>query len=218
MQMTKTIDMRTLVEKGYDEGNYEMEYRSSEKLHSLEKKFLSRFCKSIHKNGGSCKGAILDLGSGTGIPYDKYLVKKGFSLTGIDISKKHITLAKKNVPEAKFIKGDFSKLKFKNESFDAIVSFYAIFHLPRSEHKTVLKKMHDLLVDDGIILITLGCKDIKISVDPFVGSKMAWSSYPAEKNKQLVERCGFNILLLGEEHHGREHHLWVLGQKRKSHH
>jgi ubiquinone/menaquinone biosynthesis C-methylase UbiE len=122
-------------------------------------------------------------------------------------------LSKKNVPKAKFIKGDFSKLKLKSNSVDAIVSFYAIFHIPRSEHKKILKKMHNLLRPNGYLLITLGFNEMKMDVGKFVDSKMAWSSYSAEKNKQLVEQTGFKIKLLEEEHHDGEHHLWILAQK-----
>jgi 2-polyprenyl-3-methyl-5-hydroxy-6-metoxy-1,4-benzoquinol methylase len=201
------MDMRKIVEKGYDNGNYAEHYRQENKLNKLETKLLLELIKNIPK-----KGKILDFGSGTGIPYDSYLAKKGFDVTGIDISKKHIAMAKKNVPNAKFIKGDFSKRSLK-DSFDAIVSFYAIFHVPRSEHKNILKKMHTLLHKDGYMLITLGFNEMKMNIDKFIDSKMAWSSYSAEKNKKLVAQSGFKIMLTEEEYQGNEHHLWILAQK-----
>jgi len=201
------MDMRKIVEKGYDEGEYATHYRKQDKLNKLEVKFLSKLFKVLKS------GKIIDFGSGTGIPYDSYLVKKGFNVTGIDISQKHIDLAKKNVPKAKFVKGEFSTLKLKNNSVDAIVSFYAIFHIPRSEHKKIMKKMYNLIRPKGYILITLGINEMKMAVGKFIDSKMAWSSYSAEKNKRLVEQTGFKIKLLEEEHHNSEHHLWILAQK-----
>jgi ubiquinone/menaquinone biosynthesis C-methylase UbiE len=202
------MDMRKIVEKGYDKGNYDLHYRLNNKLNRLESKLLSKLANFLPKNG-----KILDLGSGTGIPYDYYFANKGFNVTGIDISKKHVELAKKNVPNAEFVKGDFSKLSLKKESFNGIVSFYAIFHVPRTEHKDILKKIHALLQKDGYILITLGFDEMKMTVSEFVDSKMVWSSYSAEKNKKLVEQCGFKIILTEEEHQGNEHHIWILAQK-----
>ncbi|MBR9677555.1 class I SAM-dependent methyltransferase [Candidatus Woesearchaeota archaeon] len=199
-------DMRKIVQEGYDKGDYQQFYRTDDSLNSCEKRFMKKFTELISKNA-----KVLDLGSGIGLPYDKHLVKEGYSITGIDISQKHVDTAKENVPQAKYIKGDFSTLKF-NEKFNAIISFYAIFHIPREEHKALFEKINSLLTNKGVILITMGADDMKLAVDDFVGSKMAWSSYSIEENKRLVEKAGFKILYFEEEKE-KEHHLWILAQK-----
>jgi ubiquinone/menaquinone biosynthesis C-methylase UbiE len=76
---------------------------------------------------------VLDVGCGAGIPVARHLAGT-FSLTGIDISSNMIALAKKNVPTAKFVIADVMETEFPARSFDAIVSFYAIFHIPRQNH------------------------------------------------------------------------------------
>jgi 2-polyprenyl-3-methyl-5-hydroxy-6-metoxy-1,4-benzoquinol methylase len=48
------------------------------------------------------KASILDIGCGSGKPIDAYLVERGFSVIGIDISEEQIKLAKQNVPSADF--------------------------------------------------------------------------------------------------------------------
>ncbi|MFT4313310.1 MAG: hypothetical protein ACMXYA_02795 [Candidatus Woesearchaeota archaeon] len=48
--------------------------------------------------------------------------------------------------------------------------------------------------------------------DNFAGSKMAWSSYTVEKNKQLVRDAGFDIILAAEDYR-TERHLWILAKK-----
>jgi 2-polyprenyl-3-methyl-5-hydroxy-6-metoxy-1,4-benzoquinol methylase len=124
--------MRKIVENGYNTGDYEKFFKKSPKLNSREGRFLGKFMKIIPP-----KGKILDLGSGVGIPIDKYLVEQGFQLTGIDISIKHIQKAQKSVPGANFLHQDFTKINFQPNSFDAIISFYAIFHIPRTEHDSL---------------------------------------------------------------------------------
>ena len=42
---------------------------------------------------------------------------------------------------------------------------------------------------------------------------MAWSSYAVEKNKQLVQNAGFEILMANEDCR-TEHHLWILAKKK----
>ena len=76
---------------------------------------------------------VLDVGCGAGIPVAQHLAG-AFSFTGIDISSNMIALAKKNVPTAKFVIADVMETEFPACSFDAIISFYAIFHIPRQEH------------------------------------------------------------------------------------
>tara|TARA_Y100000034_G_C6810723_1_gene364310 strand:- start:81 stop:674 length:594 start_codon:yes stop_codon:yes gene_type:complete len=197
--------MRKIVKKGYDEGKYENYYnRKSSKLLPFDKFMCDELTSRLDKNY-----KILDLGCGNGLPYDKYFVKNKFNLTGIDISERHIELAKKNV-NAKFSVGEFFSAKGK---YNAIVSFFSIFHIPRTEHLKLLKKINSLLKKEGYILITLGAKSMNCAINPnFVGAPMAWSSYSVENNKKLVERAGFTILMAVEDYR-TEKHLWILAKK-----
>ncbi|MCC6323403.1 class I SAM-dependent methyltransferase [Candidatus Nomurabacteria bacterium] len=66
------------------------------------------------------KGAhILDVGCGGGRDA-KYFIKKGFKVTGIDMSSVLINIAKKEVPKASFKEMDILKLDFPINSFDAV--------------------------------------------------------------------------------------------------
>jgi cyclopropane fatty-acyl-phospholipid synthase-like methyltransferase len=202
--------MRKIVEDGYDRGNYAGIFRFSDKPNKMEERFLKKLIRLLPKNPN-----ILDFGCGVGIPFDKYLVENDCKVTGIDISQKHINEAKKNVPKAKFIKGDFSKIYFQ-ENFDAIISFYAIFHIPKKEHKKLLLKIFGLLKKNGKILITLGTSKGYSEENEWCGAKMAWSSYAPEKYKKLLDETGFKIL--ESEFEGKkgdeEYHFWVLAQKK----
>ena len=202
--------MREIVKRGYNEGDCLSFFRLRKTFTKLENRFFKELLANIPKGG-----KILDLGSGPGIPYDKYLVNSGFQVTGIDISEKHVEMAQKNVPLAHYIKGDFSSLDFGDNSYDAIISLYAVFHIPREEHFDLFLKIHRTLKDDGVVLVTLGLSDTELGVDEFIGSRMAWSSYPADKNKELVKGAGFEFLKVEEEHFKEEHHLWILAKKKK---
>ena len=101
---------------------------------------------------------ILDVGCGAGIPVAQHLAGT-FSLTGIDISSNMIALAKKNVPTAEFIIADVMKTEFPAGSFDAIVSFYAIFHIPRQEHQYLFRKFAQWLRPGGLLLFTVARYD-----------------------------------------------------------
>ena len=203
-------NMRDLVKEGYNKGEYAEVYaRKSTKLESFEKYICEEFNSRLKKSS-----KILDLGCGVGLPYDGYFVKKGHLVTGVDLSEKHIELAKKNVKSAKYILGDFFSNKIKGK-YDVIVSFYAIFHIPRTEHKKLFQRMYNLLKKNGYVLIVLGVEAMKYDVNPdFVGAPMAWSSYSVEKNKKLLKEAGFKILMAVEDYRDKgERHLWILAEK-----
>lgn len=202
-------DMRELVKSGYNKGQYDITYaRTDEIPENFEKGLCDELIYRIKPNS-----KILDIGCGVGLPYDKYFSNNNLSVTGIDISEKHIEQAKKNVKTAKYFVSDFFSKDIKGK-FEAIVSFYAIFHIPRIEHKKLLEYIHSLLKKDGVILITLGIDSMRCDVNmDFAGAPMAWSSYTTEKNKKLVQDSGFEILIAAEDYR-TERHLWVLAKKK----
>ncbi len=46
-------------------------------------------------------------------------------------------------------------VQFPIEHFDAIVSFYAIFHLPREEHPVLFRRIHLWPKEEGYFLATV---------------------------------------------------------------
>lgn len=156
---------------------------------------------------------ILDIGCGAGIPVDCFFVKKGHSVTGIDISEKQIELAKKNVPEGDYKVEDMSLLSDGEYSVDAVVSFYAIFHTKREFHKDILNKINSFLKKGGYLLITMGASDWEGVEDDFHGVKMFWSHYDSKKNREIVERAGFEIILDDIDISGDEKHQVILAKK-----
>jgi predicted SAM-dependent methyltransferase len=105
------------------------------------------------------------------------------------------------------------EVNFPANSFDAIVSFYAIFHIPRDEHPALLKKLYNLLKPDGYLLITMGSTSWEGTAENFHGVKMFWSHYGAAKNKQLIKQAGFEIIVEKIDTSGGERHLVILAKK-----
>jgi SAM-dependent methyltransferase len=203
-------EMRALVRRGYDRGAYDREFRARDALTPLEARFLARL-----SDGLPAGARILDLGSGTGVPYDRHLAAQGYALTGVDFSAKHVALARANVPAAAYVQGDFSAVTFPAESFDAVVSFYAVFHLPREEHAGLFRRIAGWLKPGGLLLATLGAGDMPYDEDEFAGARMAWSSYAPTAYLRLLAESG--LALRWAEFEGRpgdeEHHFWLLAQK-----
>jgi len=78
----------------------------------------------------------------------------------VDFSEAQIELAKKNVPNATFLCQDMTKLSFAEKSFDGITSYYAIIHIPREEHQSLLTNFHRMLKPGGFALLCLGAENL----------------------------------------------------------
>jgi len=201
--------MKDKVREGYEAGDYEGEFRNDREVRESEKKLFQNLFSRIPESG-----KVLDLGCGTGEPFDRYLVKNGYDVTGVDLVEKHVHAARERVPDAEFLQGDFFDVDPEEQKFDAVVSFYAVFHLPREKHKNLFEHMNSLLKEDGMLLITVGGDEMDRFVnEDWSGSEMVWSSYSQEKSKELVEESGFNIVETYEEESEEEHHLWILAEK-----
>jgi len=202
--------MRKEVKEGYEKGDYEGDYREDRIIQKQEEKFFEKISDIVEGK------KVLDLGCGTGVPFDTYLRKQGYDLTGVDIADKHIEKARENLPEAEFIQGDFFEQDFEQNSFDVVVSFYAIFHIPREEHERLFTRIRKWVDDNGLILVTLGSSEMDNYEDEIGGQKMVWSSYSVDKNKEIVEKAGFNIIETYIEDWREESHLWVLAEPKKA--
>jgi len=205
-------DMRRVVRDGYERDDYEKAFRANPSLTPMETGFLERLARELPRNG-----RVLDLGSGTGLPYDGWLAGKGLRVTGVDFSPKHLALARKHVPQAAYLQGDFSKVAFAPGSFDAVTAFYSIFHIPRREHPALFAKIHRWLKPGGRILLTLGTGDMECDEETdWLGAPMMWSSYPPDQNVHLLEETGFTVLT--KEFEGApgdpEYHFWLFGMRK----
>lgn len=198
-------DKRRLVKTGYNQ--CAKNYADNRDLFKNQK-YLKDLAKEL-----SVGAEILDIGCGSGVPIDKYLLEKGFKVTGIDISEEMVKLAKKNLPNGQYLVRDMTEIDFPESSFDAVVSFYAIFHIPREDHLPLLKKLHTLLKTNGYLLMTMGSSDWEGTEDDFHGAKMFWSHYGREKNIESVKEAGFKIIYETVDTSGDEKHLIIFAKK-----
>jgi cyclopropane fatty-acyl-phospholipid synthase-like methyltransferase len=159
------------------------------------------------------RSRLLDIGCGAGKPIDSFFIERGHKVHGVDLSEKMLELARKNVPKATYELKDMTELKFEDYQVDAVVSFYAIFHIPREKHFELMKKFYSFLPKGGLLLITMGSDDWVGSENDFHGAKMYWSQYDSKKNSELVSQAGFTIVIDEIDHSGNENHQVLLARK-----
>jgi len=162
---------------------------------------------------------VLDAGCGAGVPITQTLSER-FRVIGVDVSERQLALARENVPNAEFIQADLVTLDLPDATFEAIVSYYAIIHVPREEHPALLANFHRMLIPGGLLLVSMGAGDNPDDTeDNWLdgGATMYWSHYGREDNLRMIVETGFQIiwdrLVTEEEEFGGGTHLFVLAQR-----
>ena len=179
------IDYKTLVEEGYDH---------CAPSYSKDRSDLAERELNLVTDRLSHGSSVLDVGCGSGVPIAGYLAKH-YKVTGVDISTSMIELAKRNVPSGRLIKSDIMSVNFEKDAFDAIVSFYSVFHVPRDEHQELFRRFALWLRPGGFLLVTLALQDEGrgYTEDDFFGVTMYWSNFGIETYRHMLRVAGFRI-------------------------
>ncbi len=199
-------EISKLVEQGYNK--IAEDYYNHRDLNKFNKE-LEEFAFLLPDNAH-----ILDVGCGAGIPTAKFLTQRGIKVTGIDLSETMLNLARKMVPNAEFIKMDMNELEFKENTFDGIVSVFALFHVPKKNHLDIFRKFFEILKPEGILLINTGISESE-GKNNFFGVPMFWSNFNPKTTLELVKKAGFSIIFEAVLERGGEYQYWIFGKKIK---
>jgi cyclopropane fatty-acyl-phospholipid synthase-like methyltransferase len=100
---------------------------------------------------------LLEIGCGSGRDAN-FMLENNYKLTAIDASKEMILEAKKIHPlleNSLHVVTIPDELKFDNNSFDGIYSIATLMHLEEKEIEKTIKKIYDMLIDQGISLFSV---------------------------------------------------------------
>jgi len=99
---------------------------------------------------------ILDIGCGFGWFELNTLKRKCKSITGIEITEKDLKTVKENINDKRaFFKiGSAIDLPFKKNSFDTVVSWEVIEHIPKDKEEDMFKEIFRVLKPKGIFYLS----------------------------------------------------------------
>jgi cyclopropane fatty-acyl-phospholipid synthase-like methyltransferase len=136
--------------------------------------------------------AVLDLGCGCGVPATALLAEH-YSVTGVDLSPVQIERAHRLVPSATFQCADMSEVDFLPGAFTAVVSFFALIHVPVGEQRALLGRIHRWLKPGGYFLATVGSRAWTGTDQDWHGAPMFWSHADQATYVAWLEDSGFAI-------------------------
>lgn len=207
-------EVAALVRNGYDAiaDRYAL-YAAGADLHPRHN-WLSQLLGRLQPNS-----RVLELGCGPGVPTAVRIVAAGHRLVGVDISPRQIDIARREVPEATFVNTDMLELNFEPASFEAVVAFYSIIHVPRRHYPQLLGRIRNWLTPGGWFLASFGTGNSTgwLEEDLLGFGKPNWTnSYDPATTEQILRSSGLNPetieTVTQEEPTGPECWLYVLAQ------
>jgi ubiquinone/menaquinone biosynthesis C-methylase UbiE len=131
---------------------------------------------------------VLDVGCGDGA---RTLANLPAGSVGLDISRRGLELATREVPDARLLQGDMSALPVASGQFDAITAYHAVFHVPREEHPEVYREFARVLRPGGVVLMTLPSGRFETVRRGWMGGRMFFSAPGRERTLSALREAGF---------------------------
>jgi SAM-dependent methyltransferase len=161
---------------------------------------------------------VLDLGCGSGEPVARLLAPT-FRVVGVDISAVQVRRARDAVPGARFLRADMTRVRFAPRSFDAVVAFYSLIHVPLPRQRPLIRRVRRWLPDGGLFVAVLGHTAWTGREPDWLGAgvEMFWSHADAATYRRWLVEAGFEIVsqaFVPEGHGG--HELFVARAIRRS--
>jgi len=154
---------------------------------------------------------LLDAGCSDGFIHG-IIKKKGLKITGVDINKSDIDIAKLLNPDNTYIVSSLYKLPFKNESFDTIICSEVLEHLDKDY--MAISELYRVLKKGGKVIITVPSSDFPFCFDPInflLKDKHTnfgiWGFghvrlYSFKKMSKMLENSGFKVVKKERISHG----------------
>lgn len=99
--------------------------------------------------------AILDLGCGGGEPIGRFLLDRGFAVTGVDAARSMIELARTRLPHGSWIQGDMRTVALDGV-FDVVVAWNALTWLGQADQARMMTRSAAWLGHGGHLLFNAG--------------------------------------------------------------
>ncbi|MES2987180.1 MAG: class I SAM-dependent methyltransferase [Pseudomonadota bacterium] len=125
-------------------------FDAARRKHFVERDWLNRFLLAVPKGGH-----ILDLGCGAGEPIGRYLIDRGYQLTGVDVSATMIGLSRTRFSRHIWLNTDMRKAAM-GRTFHGILAWDSLFHLHHDDQAAMIEKMARWLEPGGAMLFNTG--------------------------------------------------------------
>ena len=139
---------------------------------------------------------VLDLGCGNGIPITSVVATAGCSAIGVDSSREMLARFVVNCAGIPALRAHAQGLPLRGDSFEAVVAWGMLFHLPQADQRRVVAEVSRVLCSGGAFLFTSGDvdDDSGTHVTPMNGVDFHYYSYSIEGYRRILDARGIDLL------------------------
>jgi len=141
--------------------------------------------------------SILDVGCAGGRDC-KVFAKRGFKVTGVDVSDVFLKEAAERIPQGDFHNADLRTLTFPANSFDAIWANAVLLHVPKEEIPLALTNLYRVLKPGGKLHIRVkkgeGSERITEVLKNTGEVSRTFTFFEQEELEKFVTDAGFTLL------------------------
>lgn len=170
---------------------------------------------------------ILEVGCGAGIPTIEKLLARDprFRITANDLSSAQIELGKKRLDlvcsgdadRVTWVQGDMMSLNFPDATFDVVLGFYCIQHLPRDEQVVMIRKVAAWLRPGGYMLLNFPADESEnVVMTGWMGEKgwVYYSGWDTDKYRQILREAGLHLVLDEvKQDNVKAEFLWIIAKR-----
>ncbi len=159
------------------------------KFYGREKDYLDVLLGELPENS-----LIIDIGCGTGSPMAEYVIARGHRVVGIDQSEELIKIAGERFPNGHWILSSIEEFEFAG-IFNAAVFWDSLFHIKRSYHEPILRRVIGNLAVGGRLMLTVGGSDHPPFTDTMFGQVFFYDSNTPTETVHILQDLGCRVLI-----------------------
>jgi cyclopropane fatty-acyl-phospholipid synthase-like methyltransferase len=93
------------------------------------------------------------------------------------------------------LQADIGEVEFESASFDGVIAYDSIWHVPRQEHSRIFNRIRRWLVDGGAALLTLAAAEGDGELfSELMRAPVFYDARPESTTLQMLRDAGFSIL------------------------
>jgi SAM-dependent methyltransferase len=184
--MEERVDAKRVVADGYDEMGEEFSAWNSQRPDEVRRWF---FVEVLARLGAT--SAVLELGCGPGT--DAAELSAGRRYVGVDLSHVQLSIARRRVPSATFVIGDFTSMVFRPASFDGVVAFYVFMHVPQGQLGQIFERTFEWLRPGGRLMLSMPTIEAEDRVEEWLGVPMFFARFTPRLTERLLGESGFHL-------------------------
>ena len=153
----------------------------------FERPWLDRFTALLPSGG-----TVLDIGCGMGEPIARYLIERGFRVTGVDSSPSLLALARGRFPDHEWVVADMRALDL-GRRFDGILAWHSFFHLSPEDQRPMFARFASHAAEGTALMFTSGVA-LGGSIGEWRGEPLYHGSLDPSEYELLLEEYGFSLV------------------------